>query len=185
MALHPDKGLLRAVRAVTIAVIALTISLGSHGFAHGEIPGAGALVSGLAVTLLIGLNTSGRRYTTGRALIVLLAVQPALHVLFVVGAHGAHPVNSAGSVLPSAPTAGPAMVGAHLLAAGLAAVWIGHGDGLLWRWVGQVWQRLVRASSPLPEFIAPLSGGSKECPSWSTLGRLTGSLSHRGPPLAV
>jgi len=172
-------------RTVTIATVAMAISLGSHLVADGAVPGTGALVVGFTITLLLGLNTSSRRYTFARAFVVLVATQPLLHVLFAAGAHNSHLEQDVSTSLTSAHSFEATMVGAHVIAAILVAAWIAQGESLLWRWMGQVWWQIVRPLSTVDVLCPPTAGRLPSVARWDAFARLTGSVSHRGPPFAV
>ena len=164
-------------RAAVVASAAIGISLVAHSAAHGATPTLGVLVSGLAVAVLVGINTSTRRYTTGRAFLVLVLLQPVLHLWFVAGAHGNHAIDSTASTASAVP-----MVLAHIVAALVVAWWIGQGDAVIWQWVSVVWSQIVARSAPVAILLTPSVRKTPTKACSELLLQLCGSLTHRGPP---
>ena len=87
----------------------------------------GALFATGVLATVVGLSFAGRRLTWRRSFAALLLLQPTLHLALTTLAAGAHHHHHAFHDA----SANWAMVGAHVVAAAVAAWWVSAADGLL------------------------------------------------------
>ncbi|MEO8329311.1 MAG: hypothetical protein ABI586_04825 [Candidatus Nanopelagicales bacterium] len=142
-ALAPDRGRLRPIRGSVVGLVALATTVGLHALVSHEISTKRVLLlAGLAC--LVGTAASGRQWGLVRSFVVLLGLQPMLHVLLVADSH-AHTAAMSDSVeLPAR-----SMVLAHVIAAVIGAVAICYVDSVLWRYLADAWRRLFGPSTPI------------------------------------
>ncbi len=142
------NGTLRVVRGLTLGLAMVLLTAAAHAAANGQLPDAGALTFLIAIS--VGLSIIGMERPRGLLwfLLYALGIQALLHVLLVtVSAHSAHH----SSLLPD-----KTMVFTHILAAGLLALLLAHGDSALLRWVSYMRSVLVRGLAPVG-IVAPNS----------------------------
>ncbi len=133
----------------------------------------------LPLSIVFSTLLADRRRSPMWLVSYLLGVQALFHVLLVViGGHTAH----AHGLVP-----GPAMLLNHVVAAGLAALVIAHGDRVLHRWL-RFLDCLAEDFSPWP---VPIPIRRPSSPSREQWARPTpdayrcSSLLRRGPPAAI
>ncbi|MFI5953026.1 PepSY domain-containing protein [Cryptosporangium sp. NPDC051539] len=153
-----EPSLLREVRAVVFALVALSVSVVLHSWAHGGAPAPTGILAGAGLTLGLGVLVANRRRglpVIGGALTVAQAV---LHVVFSLSEGPGH------VMAPPQPTG--AMLGAHVLAGVLTAGWLFAGEAAVWRvarWLARSVPGLARlfalasrrVSVPAPRRVRP------------------------------
>lgn len=157
-----------------LAVTLTLLTVGGHAAAGGGLPGP----FGVAIVALLATGVSQvlapRRLRIAPVLGLLLAGQGLAHVVLSVTGH--HATTSAGG-----PGAAP-MLGAHVVAAIVAAVVLARSDELVDRWLTLAATVL---GTPLP-VLADLPRAVVRRPERSRTPGLTDSLLHhagrRGPP---
>lgn len=157
-----------------LAVTMTLLTIGGHAAAGGGLPGP----VGVAIVALLATGVSQvlapRRLRIASVLGLLLAGQGLAHVVLSVTGH--HATTSAGG-----PGAAP-MLGAHVVAAIVAAVVLARSDELVDRWLTLAATVL---GTPLP-VLADLPRAVVRRPERSRTPGLTDSLLHhagrRGPP---
>lgn len=159
------------MRGCVLGAACLLLTMAAHGAAGGTILEP-ALIPGLAVAVTLGTVWAGRRATTARLAVFVIAVQALLHVMSVAGGHG-----HGSSVIPS-----PAMVIAHGVAAVAMAVVLTHADA-----IAHAWHAFLTAlARPLPALIpvpiaAPIVPAPRHRPV-PLLPLVSRDISRRGPP---
>jgi hypothetical protein len=152
--------------------------------AGGPAPAIGPLLLVVLVVLLVSLGLSGRRWTTGPLLAVLLGSQAVFHVAFGgAGAHahgGQHLV--AGSAMPRHPAL--LMLVGHTVAAFVTALLLRRGEDWLWGVVAllaRAW-RAARIAAAQPVAVAPADAWRLAREASGALGLLEYAVARRGPP---
>lgn len=167
----------RTARAALVAGALALLTLAGHTAGGGRVDLLGlALVSLLSVGLAVA--TTAGRPSMPRLLVVLLAGQALLHlVLTFAAAHAAH-----GAGHPST----AAMIGGHVLAAGVAALLVSHADGLIARWIAFVSAVIGPRVRPALEPTGAASSSIAPAPhSLSHLNALLHQVVRRGPPAGM
>ncbi|GAA0265883.1 hypothetical protein GCM10009539_60680 [Cryptosporangium japonicum] len=174
-------GLLREARALVFVLVCLSLSVALHSWAHGEIPPLLAVLAGGGLVLSVALPLTGRQRGLPMITGALAVTQLGLHLVF--------------SVMPSQHVMIPAhgtgtMIAGHVVAGGLAALWLHAGEVAVWRLVRRLAQRLpalgvvfalaaLRIPAPAPRRFRPrtaeLAAPLPE-PTWLR------STTRRGPP---
>jgi hypothetical protein len=126
-------GLLREVRALVFALVCLSLSIALHSWAHGETPPLLAVLAGGGSVLSVALPLTGRERGLPVITLALGGTQAGLHLLFsaIPSGHLMVPAHGTG-----------AMVAAHVVAGGLAALWLHAGEVAVWRLVRRLASRL-------------------------------------------
>ncbi|MFF9030967.1 hypothetical protein [Streptomyces iakyrus] len=170
----------RAIRAAVFAAVCVVLAALGHVMMSGDHVPLSTLLAGWAVTGAAGWCLAGRERGLRPVVGVAMAVQTALHSAFSLGppapsAPGAHSTDmpsmshgmgmshdmSAGAMEAMSPHAGHVpggdsslgMLAAHLLAALLCGLWLGHGERAVFRLLRAVGGRLaapLRLLSALP-----------------------------------
>lgn len=179
MVLTPERGFVRMLRGALIGSVASLLGVGLHAAAHGATGALGSFFAAMPVALGVGVALANRQYTFWRAWLVLLALQPVIHLVANSTAHASHDTATVGATVDGR------MLGAHVLAAALAAAWVTIGDRVLWQWIGSMCRRLtVGVWSPVfPELNELIHWASRELVVATE--RILQSASRRGPPSAV
>ena len=166
----------RVLRTGLIGSALAVLTLAGHTAGGGAVDAFGLLLVGV-VSVALAAALSARRLSTPMLLGVLLAGQAFLHVLVTMSAGHAH----AGPSLPAT-----MMVGAHVLAAGVAAVLIAHADGLAARWqaflptvIGAAEPPVVRLASAATPLVI------RRTDSRAALVLLLHGVVRRGPPASA
>lgn len=198
----PTRGTARWARGATVGLTATVLALAGHASGGGGVPPVlpVLLLTGLAVLGSVGL--SGRRWSAGPLIGVLLTVQVAFHVAFGDHVHAAfgEPTGSPSTLSPhlrhgvmhaglAAHSLGWRMVSAHILAALVTALLLRRGEAWCWR--------LAALAVAAPLRALQLSHGPLAAPSTpptSRVGRaapflrsqlLVLAAPRRGPPAAL
>lgn len=125
------------MRAAFVAMLTVGIAAGSHVLGGGAAPHPLTLLI-LSVLAAIPVHLlSGRRLGFGLLLVLLGGGQFAIHhLLMAIGSMqpGGHPHDLAPMVHPTAtaPSDGPGMLLAHVVATVLTSLLLAYGDALLW-----------------------------------------------------
>ena len=197
----PNSGALRLLRAGSLTVAVLGLSLMAHVVAGGHAPSAGVTAAlGLGVfwacTVLTWRRLGRLSLTTA-----VLASQVVLHKVFdllagpascveLVHAHVGHPTAGA-TIVCSGPmpdmasahgTPGLSMVVAHGMAAVLVGLLLAGGEAALWFLAGLVWRPVVGT----PDLAVVASRGRVAIARTVLPARsvLSGGVGRRGPPAA-
>lgn len=205
----------RATRAAVFAAVCVVLAALGHVMMSGDHVSLPALVAGWAVTALAGWCLAGRERGLQLVVAVSVAVQTALHSAFqltrqashatVVGpahpmgthpmAPGTHPAHSAESMSPHMghmeliPDSGSSlgMLAAHLLAALLCGLWLGHGERAGFRllravggWLAAPLRLLFALPAPPPPPVRARRRSSDRAPR---LALLVHAITSRGPPV--
>lgn len=181
-------GILRWVRAVAVAFTSSGLALLGHLTAGGPAAGPGTLIALVLVVLLVSLGLSGRRWTLGPLLAMLLGAQALFHVAAGAGsAAHLHDGHHAGGVAVAGQP-GLAMLAAHAGAALLTALLLRRGDDYVWRLaepLARAW-RVARITVERPAFGPAHSIGLLTTVTLPTaLDRLEYAVDRRGPPARV
>ncbi|MZF86364.1 hypothetical protein [Streptomyces sp. SID5643] len=168
----------RALRAAVFAAVCVVLAALGHVMMSGDHVPVPMLLAGWVVTGAVGWCLAGRERGLRPVVGVAVAVQTALHSAFSLGAPapsapGAHSMDmpsmshgtlsmshgmSAGALSPHAGhlpggDSSLGMLAAHLLAALLCGLWLGHGERAVFRLLRAVGSRLaapLRLLSALP-----------------------------------
>ncbi|MFF6953213.1 hypothetical protein ACFZAD_31800 [Streptomyces iakyrus] len=171
----------RAIRAAVFAAVCVVLAALGHVMMSGDHVPPSTLLAGWVVTGAAGWCLAGRERGPSLVVGIAVAVQTALHSAFSLGppapsAPGAHSPDmpsmshgmgsmshdmSAGAMEAMSPHAGHVpggdsslgMLAAHLLAALLCGLWLGHGERAVFRLLRAVGSRLaapLRLLSALP-----------------------------------
>ena len=195
----PSGGALRYLRAGSVTLAMLGLSLMAHVVAGGHAPSGGVLAAlALGVFWACTLLT-WRRLGRVSLTLAVLASQVLLHKAFdllaspapcveLVHAHAGH-LTTGATIVCSAPM--PAMASAHgasgasmVVAHGVAAVLVGlvlaRGEAALWSLARLVWRPIVGT----PDLAAPVSCGRVvvDRPVLTTRSVVPGGVGRRGPP---
>ncbi|MFD8251697.1 hypothetical protein [Streptomyces werraensis] len=194
----------RTVRAAVFAAVCVLLAALGHVLMSGShVPGwtlgAGAVATGAA-----GWCLAGRERGLPAVVGVAVVAQTALHQVFSLGAapaheaHGMHAAHMGAGHPPAVGLGGPAltaggdgsssgMLAAHLLAALLTGLWLGHGERAAFRILRAVAGRLT-APLRLPFRLPPALGRPRVRPRRPRSERrpalrlLVHALTSRGPP---
>ncbi|MEV5336392.1 hypothetical protein [Streptomyces werraensis] len=194
----------RTVRAAVFAAVCVLLAALGHVLMSGShVPGwtlgAGAVATGAA-----GWCLAGRERGLPAVVGVAVVAQTALHQVFSLGAapaheaHGMHAAHMGAGHPPAVGLGGPAltaggdgsssgMLAAHLLAALLTGLWLGHGERAAFRILRAVAGRLT-APLRLPFRLPPALGRPRVRPRRPRSERrpalrlLVHALISRGPP---
>ncbi len=129
----------RLVRGAVLAGAGASLSLAAHVVGGGALPRHAALLLPVALATAACSVASRREWSYARLLGALLAVQLFVHVLLwlTCGAEATSGPDSAASAAAAASArwsgSGWAMLGAHVLAALVAALVLRHFESLYWR----------------------------------------------------
>jgi hypothetical protein len=169
----------RWVRGAVIGSAASLLALGGHVLAGEPTPPAATVLALVAVTVLASVGLSGRRWTTGWLLGVLLGAQVAFHVALASGSgHSGH-----AALTPAGPSS--LMAVAHLGAALLSAALLKHGEDACWHLaqrLSQPWRALTGLPATLLPFgsVRNVLGSSR--PVALTPAYVIVDAPRRGPP---
>ncbi len=169
------------VAGQAVVHVALTLTAGHRGTTHGTpSPGPGAApptaslptVDGQRVGSLHDAYQSGQSGQSGQSVVDQLPVgtgapSPLVHLVEDLSAH--------------AP-----MMAAHLTAAALVALWLAHGERLLWDLVALLGRRLAEVLTVPAASVAPRASlwvPVRHDATAAALFRLIGPHPRRGPPL--
>lgn len=159
----------RAIRAAVFAAVCVVLAALGHVMMSGDHVPLSALLAGWVVTGVAGWCLAGRERGLRLVVAVAVAVQTALHSAFSLGppapsAPGAHSMDmpgmshdmgsmshDMGSMEAMSPHGGHVpggdsslgMLAAHLLAALLCGLWLGHGERAVFRLLRAVGSRLA------------------------------------------
>jgi hypothetical protein len=179
---------LRLVRSAVVALSANGLALLGHLTAGGSTPAPGPLMMLVLVVLLVTYGLSGKRWTVGPLVAVLLGSQVLFHVVFAdaTTTHGHH--GSLAGGMSSAP-GHPAllMLAGHAAAAMLTAMLLRRGEDWLWGLVAllaRAW-RAVRIAAARPVDPTHASAGSLPGEVPAALDLLEHEVARRGPPLRL
>ena len=113
----------RVLRGLTLSTACLLVPTTGHTVAGGGFPATGPFLFGTALLAAACVALADRRLTAGGIAALLLAAQPAFHVLLNLSghSHGGHAMASS-----------PGMVAAHLVAAGVLTALLAGGESVLW-----------------------------------------------------
>ena len=179
MVLTPDRGLVRLIRGALIGLAASVLGIGLHAAANGTAGAFGSFFAAMPVALVVGIALANRQYTFWRAWLVLLALQPVIHLLATSTAHASHTTATVGAGVNTR------MLGAHVIAAALAAAWVAVGDRVLWQWIDTVGRSLTVSActlkSPEPQALIVSTFGLFAIAT----ERMLLSAPRRGPPVVV
>jgi hypothetical protein len=170
----PFAMLVHVVAGQTVVHVALTATAGHRGGAVAPTqPGPEVSHPAASLPVVDGQRVGSLRdaYHSGAdgAVSAAAAPSPLAHLVDDLTAHA------------------PMMV-AHLAAAALVALWLSHGERLLWDLVALLGRRLVGALTVPAASVAPRASlwiPVRHDPSTAALLRLIGPHPHRGPPLAA
>ncbi|MEU2537975.1 hypothetical protein [Streptomyces iakyrus] len=204
----------RAIRAAVFAAVCVVLAALGHVMMSGDHVPLSTLLAGWLVTGAAGWCLAGRERGLRPVVGVAVAVQTALHSAFSLGppapsAPGARAMDmpsmshgmgsmghdmSAGAMEAVSPHAGHVpggdsslgMLAAHLLAALLCGLWLGHGERAVFRLLRAVGGRLaapLRLLSPLP-VLPPPPVRRRRRPANRSPRRLllVHAITTRGPP---
>jgi hypothetical protein len=173
----------RLRRAATFAATSAALASLAHAVGGAALPDLWLLGLGAAAVAAAAYPLLGREAGWPRIIVGLAMAQAALHGYLSMAAghahHGAH--SSQGD--------GAAMLWAHILATGAAAVWLRLAEGRLWQQARQSWVRALLRPHAL--LAAPVLHRPPEQPAPSgPLRRLIAAPGAprwgvRGPPLLV
>jgi hypothetical protein len=177
-------GVLRTVRAAVVGLTAISLALLGHVAAGGPAPAPGPLLLVVLVVLLVSSGLSGKRWTTGPLLAVLLGSQALFHVAF--GGAGAHAHGGQHLAAGSATSGHPAllMLVGHTVAALLTALLLRRGEDWLCGVVAllaRAW-RAARIAAAQPVAAAPGAAWCLARDTSAALGLLEHVVARRGPP---
>lgn len=122
------------MRAAFVAMLTVGIAAGSHVLGGGAAPHPLTLLILSVLTAIPVHLLSGRRFGFGLLLVLLGSGQFAIHHLLMAIASmqpGGHPHDLAHQAA-AAPSDGPGMILAHLIATVLTSLLLAYGDALLW-----------------------------------------------------
>jgi hypothetical protein len=179
-------GILREARALVFVLVCLSLSAALHTWAHGDLPPLLSLLAGAGLVTIVAVPLTGRQRGLPVIAGALAITQTGLHALFTAVPAGApHTM-----VMPAPGT----MLTAHVVAGGLAALWLYAGEVAVWRLVRRLAQRLprfgvlfalaalrLRAPAPRRFTRARLAGLTPPLPEPVWLR----SVVRRGPPTAL
>jgi hypothetical protein len=171
------------VRSAVVALSAVGLALLGHLAAGGSTPALGTLTVPVLVLLLVSYGLSGRRWTVGPLVAVLLGAQGFFHVAFADAAtHGHGGFAGAGSPAPGHPAL--PMLAGHVGAALLAALLLRRGEDWLWGLVALLalaW-RTARIAAPRPVPATRTLARSLPGEVPAALHLLEDAVARRGPP---
>ncbi|MDK1474076.1 hypothetical protein QNO07_11725 [Streptomyces sp. 549] len=189
----------RAPRAVLFAAVCTALAASGHAVTSGHTPALPVLLAAFAATAAAAWLGCARRRGAPAIGGGLLTAQAALHWLFSVAAPTAHPAHTAGAdptghahhaptPLSAVPAEGDGvgMLAAHLFAALLCALWLWHGETVLFRLLGAL-RALALPPLAMQPRPAPLPTAPRLPPPHLTGPHpravlTTHTLSRRGPP---
>jgi hypothetical protein len=179
-------GVIRWVRAAVVTFASSGLALLGHLTAGGPAPQPGTLVLVVLPVLLVSVGLSGRRWTIGPLLAMLLGAQALFHVAAGAGAAAhVHHGHDVGGALATAGQSGPAMLTAHAAAALLTALLLRRGDDWVWR-LAELLARAWRAARIVVDQLAPRPargiGMSTAAEMPAALHLLEHAVDRRGPP---
>ncbi|MBF8187482.1 MFS transporter [Nonomuraea sp. K274] len=175
---------LRAARAAVFAVVAFTLGGLAHVFAGGVVPFESA-VTAIAVCFVPAFLLAGRERSLPVIVVTLAATQAALHLLFsatdVIAEAAGHAEHPHIGLVPSL-----GMLIMHGWAIALTALWMSHGETLLWSLLRRlaVRLRIVQVLSADPIAHEPARAPFRE-PAVLRSALLAHELCRRGPPHAT
>ncbi|MEV7083111.1 hypothetical protein AB0N88_31945 [Streptomyces sp. NPDC093516] len=209
----------RAMRAAVFAAVCVVLAALGHVMMSGDHVPVPVLLAGWAVTGAAGWCLAGRERGLGLVVAVAVVVQTALHSAFSLAPGTAAPAPAAPgtSSLDSLPATMPAsmsmplhtgmghaghmehaaggdsslgMLAAHLLAALLCGLWLGHGERAVFRLLRAVGSRLIAPlrllllarPAPPPPPARVRRPSSDRAPR---LLLLVHAITSRGPPLGT
>jgi hypothetical protein len=179
---------LRVARSAVVALSAIGLALLGHLTAGGSTPTPGTLTMVVLVVWLLSYGLSGRRWTVGPLVAVLLGAQLLFHVVFAdATATHAHFGSLAGDASPARGHSALLMLAGHLAAALLTALLLRRGEDWLWGLVGllaRAWRAArIAAARPLDATRALAGRQPGEVPA--ALGLLEHAVARRGPPVPL
>ncbi|MFJ6551131.1 hypothetical protein ACIQNT_02560 [Streptomyces luteogriseus] len=204
----------RTIRAAVFAAVCVVLAALGHVMMSGDHVPLSTLLAGWAVTGVAGWCLAGRERGPGLVVAVAVAVQTALHSAFSLGpptpgapgtdsmdmpsmSHGmgsmSHGMNSGAMESMSPHTvhlpggdSSLGMLAAHLLAALLCGLWLGHGERAVFRLLRAVGSRLAAPlrllfalPAPPPPPVRQRRRSSNRTPR---LLLLVHAITTRGPP---
>ncbi|MEV0621920.1 hypothetical protein AB0I81_51975 [Nonomuraea sp. NPDC050404] len=175
---------LRVLRAVVFAVVASCLGGLAHVVAGGVVPLESA-VPAFAICLAPAYLLAGRERGLGAIVAALTATQAALHLMFsatdLIAEAAGHPQHAHLGLMPSA-----GMLVMHAWAIALSALWLSHGETLLWSLLRSLAVRLrvVLLALPGPGAHAPVPAPFRQ-PEIPRPAPLEHEQPRRGPPAAA
>lgn len=194
VAIVPTSGSARWARGSTVGLTATGLAMTGHAVGGGSAPPAMPLAILITGAVLGSVGLSGRRWTLGLLLGVLLTAQGAFHVAFGPAATapttGSTPSWHSGSAghVAVAHQLGWGMVGAHLVAALLTALLLRRGETWCWRLAALIASPMRTAqllAAPVAVPPVPSAVGVDHGPMVRPASRLVHSQARRGPPPAL
>jgi hypothetical protein len=173
-------------RSAVVALSAIGLALLGHLIGGGATPGQGALTMPVLVVLLVSYGLSGRRWTIGPLVAVLLGAQVLFHVVFAGATHSHHATFASAGAMATGHPALPMVVG-HIAAAMVTALLLRRGEDWLWDLVAllaRAW-RAARIAVARPVDAARGLAGSLPGELPATLDLLEHAVARRGPPVHV
>ncbi|MEU3853581.1 hypothetical protein [Streptomyces sp. NPDC029554] len=208
----------RATRAAVFAAVCVVLAALGHVMMSGDHVPVPVLLAGWAVTGIAGWCLAGRERGLRLVVAVAVAVQTALHSAFSLApgttapaptAHGTDSMDSMPATMPasmpmplhtgmghaghmgdaSGGDSSLGMLAAHLLAALLCGLWLGHGERAVFRLLRAVGGRLAAplrlllarpAPPPPPARVRPPSSDRAPRPLL-----LVHAITSRGPPVGT
>lgn len=175
---------LRVLRAVLFAAVCVVLSATGHAVQSAHHVPARSLLLAFGATAALAWAVGGRRRGPLPIGTGLVAVQGVLHLTFASGqdhhhGHGASAASFASSALPSS-----AMLGTHLLAAAVCALWLARGEAALFRLARTAFVPLrpPLTAVRLPDVPRPRRPRARTADRPRHGVVLAHSLSRRGPP---
>jgi hypothetical protein len=196
----------RLLRAAAFAAVCVALSAFAHELMAPAPIRWWAPLAGFGAVAAAGYALAARERSLAGIVVGVEAAEGGLHLLFTsasapTGAPGLHFIMIDGvpmcspraghealmSVLPAWAMTGPGMVAAHILAGGLAALWLRRGERAVWRLANLLANLIVRpfraALSAFTPIASPARPATRVAPEMPTpLAVLRHSLDRRGPP---
>lgn len=184
----------RVIRGFSAALAATFAALVAHVAAGGAAPELGSLAAPLGLSMLASVLLQSRKLSIARLTGAVLVSQLLFHVLFVMGAGGAH-AHGAAHMLPGNALLGDALLGdalmwgSHAIAAIATVVFLVRGERAILG-MRDVAEHLVawlhiRLTGPIlvAALPAPVRVRIDAERAWLRLSQTHGSTQpHRGPP---
>ncbi|MCC5581940.1 MFS transporter [Microtetraspora sp. AC03309] len=178
----------RLARTTAFAAVCVGLGVLAHLFAGGTLSGPRVVV-GLILAFAAALPWTGRERGLAVILPLLGGLQVAMHLLFSVSvssAGDATPYAEAGAHLHSGLVPGVGMLVMHGWAVGLTALWLSHGEAMLWSLLRRLAARLCLLLDVLPApALTPFHASRSTEPEILRTRSLRHAVSRRGPPMGV
>jgi hypothetical protein len=188
------SGAARWARGGTVGLTAAGLALLGHVVGGGEAPPTTPLLLLTLVAVLGSVGLSGRRWSIGTLLGVLLCAQAAFHVAFgdqttQPSGTSAHLHHGAASAAMSTHPMGWRMAGAHLMAVLVTALLLRRGEAWCWQLAAlfATPARVLRLCAAPTAPITPSAPSAVRVEHTSMFGQarlLVLAQSRRGPPVA-